>query len=165
MSLQGGALAHLTALQELRLSPGAGFQTFNLQLAGLPPSLRRLEVVNCREPLDPYPKLVVEAPAPLPAPPWPVSAPMSAPHLASTGIRAGGSAASPASSASSAAAGNRAAWTAIPPTLDSVVLDYLLMALPAPWPLPASCAVTLRTAFLTLRGEHAPAIGSDCERV
>ncbi len=49
--------------------------------------------------------------------------------------------------------------------LDSVILDYLLMALPTPWRLPAHCAVTLQTAFLTLRGEHAAADGTESEQV
>ncbi len=67
MLAQGGAIAHLTALQELRLSPGVKVEMFSLLLAGLPPSLRRLEIINCREPLDPYPKLVIETSAAGPA--------------------------------------------------------------------------------------------------
>lgn len=119
--LQGGAIAHLTALQELRLCPGAGVQAFNMQLARLPPSLRSLEVVNCREPLDPYPRLVVEAPAPGPT----VSDSLPSP-LIGTGFAAG------TGGPSSLPVASQPASPAIPSALKSVVMDYLLMALPAP---------------------------------
>ncbi len=154
MCLQGEAIAHLTALQELRLCPSVGVQTFNMQLAGLPPSLRSLEVVNCREPLDLYPRLVVKAPAP-----GPTVSDSSPSPVVGAGLTAGGS------GPSSLPVASQPASPAIPPALESVVMDYLLMALPTPWRLPAHCAATLQTALLTLRGEHAAAFGTDREQV
>jgi hypothetical protein len=49
--------------------------------------------------------------------------------------------------------------------LSSLDLDCIMLMVPAPWPLASSCSVTLRTNFLMLRGDHAPAIGTDRETV
>ena len=47
----------------------------------------------------------------------------------------------------------------------SMDLDGLILVLPAPWHLAPSCSVTLRTGFLTLRGEHPLEVGTDREVV
>ena len=155
---QGRALAHLIALQELRLGFGANAAAMNLQLAGLPPSLQRLEILPGGEPLDPYPKLMIVPGAPLLA--VRASAPAGAAPLASSDVGDGGR--QPTS-------GPVAHWPASPASPAAapltVAVDFVLMTLPSPWPLPACCAVTLQTTLLNLMGEHAETAGTDNEQV
>ena len=157
VATQCGELAHLAALQELRITVVAKGPAFFLQVTGLPPSLRHLEVLSCGDSLDKGPRLNIEAPAAQSA------SASSAPASWRPLIRAGpfGHRSTSASSTIS----SQPAVPAAPLALVSVVLDYAMIALPAPWPLPASCALTVKTAFLILKGEHAAAVGSDHEQV
>ena len=158
VATQGRELAHLTALQELRISVAAKIPAFSLQVTGIPPSLRHLEVVSCGSSLDDYLRLIVEAPA---KPAAASSAPASWRQM----IKAGAVGDESDAAFSAIARCNRPASAVAPLALVRVVLDYAIVALPASWPLPAACALNITTAFLTLIGEHAAAVGSDHEQV
>ena len=47
----------------------------------------------------------------------------------------------------------------------TVVVDFVIMALPSPRPLPTCCAVMLQTTIFNLMGEHTVTDGTDNEQV
>ena len=174
---QGVSVAQLTALQELHISVGHDNHTFNLEPAGLPPSLRRLKVLNgC--PRSMSPKLIVHSER--------MRIPWSGPGELALDVDTAASApATSAPTASASTASSPAVTAPVPPAaaaansaptepaapaplgapLLSLNLDCIMLMVPAPWPLAASCIVTLRTGFFMLRGDHPPAIGTEREIV
>ncbi len=147
--LQGVVLAHLTVLQELRISTGAMVETIRLHLAGLPPSLRRLRVTHGHKE-SVFPKLIIVA-----ARACDLAAAAYDPFTAhDETIRT-----CHAASLQPAAPPG--------PKLLSLGVDCSMIVLPAAWPLAAFWAVTLHSAVLTvtLTGEQPAWVGSDRERV
>jgi len=147
---QGVSISHLTNLQELRISTGISVETLRLHLAGLPPSLRRVRVTHGHKPPFVLPKLILVA--------------SEASDLV---FAASDPFTSHAETICSCHAASQQPAAPAAPELLSLDLHSAMTALPASWPLAASCAVTLHAAFLTvtLSSEDSGRVGSDRERV
>jgi len=138
---------------------------FYMQLAGIPSSLQHVAVINGRNtpPLPPrirhiYPYLVLLAPTPTYA--AAAAAAASDPHLFNHEKYGSWSIDAAQGVLRQPVAQLEAAISPEPLALSqllSLVVDILVVTLPMSFPLSASCAVTLYTSHLSLRGEHAAA--------
>ncbi len=149
MPAQGSSFNDLTCLRELRLSTGDHTSDFEVQLAGLPPTLRRLRLTHGDKCEHVFPRLIVAEPPPGPPAQGAVSDPPPDPAQATP-----------------QAAPSQPAAPAVP-ELVSFVIDCHSTQLPASLPLPASCAVTVHAALLTLKqvGELPAHVRRDYEKV
>ncbi len=146
---QGSSFNDLTCLRELRLSTGDHTSDFEVQLAGLPPTLRRLRLTHGDKCEHVFPRLIIAEPPTISSARGAVCDPHPAP----------GQATPPAAPSEPAA-------LAVP-QLVSLVIDCHSTQLPASLPLPASCAVTVHAALLTLKqvGELPAHVRRDYEKV
>ena len=132
--LRGSGVAHLTCPRELRLSTGdLTRDEFEVKLAGLPPTLRRLRITHVGKCEHAFPSLEIVAPPAVP----PAQGAAGEPNPPD-----------PARARSQAGRSQPAVPAA--PELVSFVIDCRSTQLPASLPLPASCAVTIHAALLTL---------------
>ena len=146
---QGSSFNDLTCLRELRLSTGDHTSDFEVQLTGLPPTLRRLRLTHGDKCEHVFPRLIIAEP----------------PTTSSAKSAVGDAPPAPAQAPLHAAPSQPAAPAV--PELVSLVIDCHSTQLPASLPLPASCAVTIHAALLTLPqvGELPAHVSKDYEKV